>query len=338
MTNWEFKSFTGDLSKAQQKRAKWYAKALEKANGSSVAQPIFSGYHVKTAIGPVKSRFYTAGNIEYGDRKALHAEECAVGAYFSRTNGRLDSFQPPILALIAGSPGNPATPCGNCRDILLQAFGPKLEIVSGAPEGGVAIVATLEQYLFVNFTTISASVTEEIQKLTEKAWHCGEKSERDAYSSAASLAAFPHYRVSIKYDCCSWNTEKRFTGTSGGNGSLGLGCEYHPLYPIRDALRALERTQIKRVQLQKVVIVANGDPYTPPHVPYRDRQHLLEFHLASGKEGKPEIYLFRTKNKKIVGAWQTDHQEWLPMPFSPTNFGKEFMTGFRAYHKRKNEF
>lgn len=343
MTTREFKSLAGvkdgkpvlgDLSKKQCERVKSYARALEKAGNSAVAKPKFSDYHVRAAIGPVKSRFYPAGNIEYGDRKALHAEECAVAAYFSRTNGQMDAFQLPILALVAGSPGSPATPCGNCRDILLDAFGPDLEIVSGSPDGGVAIVCKLQDYLFDNPTRMIALDDEPEIRMSFDFLNAQKRKvvTSDPYGPPAIEINRQYAALILAHN--GEDDPKIFFG------GRQLFCDYHPLYPIRDALRQLEHWQTPMIQFV-TVIADQKKSDQPPHVPYCDRQHLMEIHLRGevldGRhEWDPRVYLVNANHACPAVAWKTSVKQWLPHPFSPANFGPEFMDHFIAYHQNKN--
>lgn len=338
MTTWEIKSLAGDLSKVQQRRIRWYNRALEKAAVSNVPKPKDSGYHVKAAIGPIKSHFLPGGNVEHGDHSGLHSEECSVGAYFSRTNGRLDAFGQPILALVAGTPGNPATPCGNCRDILLEVFGPELEIVSGAPEGGIAIVAPLSAYLSEHADPIK-DIEQEMSDHAFRILEDGKSIEYDPYSSPESLAKTPHYYASITVCFQPTGFPKTQRARTGSLGAIYLDCEYHPVYPLLNAILGLVRRPMKRVCLRHIVVVSSGEEALPPHVFYRDRQHLLGYHLRCeavlGEESDPPVYLFRVSDKKIVGAWETSVKQWLPHPFSPKNFGVEFMKHFCTYCRSK---
>src|SRR3989344_7066743 len=64
-------------------------------------------------------------------------------------------------------------------------------------------------------------------------------------------------------------------------GALDLMCEYHPIYPLRDAIRDARRK--KDVRFGSVVIVGQDTSEAlsdiPPHVMYKDRQHLMEANL-----------------------------------------------------------
>ncbi len=346
MTSWEFKALSlkdgtpilVDLSKEQRTRARQYTRALERAAASRMAKPRFSGYHVRAAIGPIKSKFYPAGNLEYGDRQSLHAEEAAVVVYRERMGDR-QNHHPIILGLIAGTPGNPATPCGNCRDLLLDVFCPELEIVTGAAEGGIAIVATLGQYLFNTPVALKQSDLED--GLISIVRYLADTSiENDPYSSAESLATTPHYRALLTVTVRPWGYPETTRARTASVGGIDLGCEYHPIYPLRDAIRGLERRPVDHMKLKDVIIVMEGDDASPPHVPYRDRQHLYEMHfrqeIMHEYTADPPIFLFRVaEDGKIRWAWETTVKQWFPLPFSPKNFGADFVEGYAAYYERR---
>jgi cytidine deaminase len=347
MNNWTLFALKGidgnggpiltDLSTEQKLRVKSYLRALATAATSNVPQPIFSDYYVRAAVGPVGGKFIRCGNIEYGDRQSLHAEECAVAAYASRTNSR-EQPQRPILALVSGQPGETADPCGNCRDILLQAFGPTLEIVSGAPEGGKAIVSTLGMYLSEQFAPVKKvfdPVTQLVKTLSAV------QSENDPYSTVESLFTTPHYRAALTTKFLPAGFPNGLRARTGSVGAIDLGCDYHPLYPIRDAIRGIERRELRGLRLRYVVVSSHG-PDDPPHVFYLDRQHLLEFQLrleaAGGYESNPAVLLFKTtEDGMIIQGWKTTVKKWYPLPFSPKNFGPEFMSRYTAYYQKKNE-
>jgi len=66
---------------------------------------------------------------------------------------------------------------------------------------------------------------------------------------------------------------------------------------------------------------------------YKDRQHLLELNFqqecVSGQPSDPPIYLVMyerdAKGPKIRTVFKTSVKKWLPFPFSPANFGDEFV-------------
>src|SRR3989344_5739447 len=82
-------------------------------------------------------------------------------------------------------------------------------------------------------------------------------------------------------------------------GALDLMCDYHPIYPLRDAIRQARRSQDPCVQSVLIVGADTSEDLAgvPPHVMYKDRQHLLELclqqELVVGVESDPEVCLVR---------------------------------------------
>ena len=328
--NWSLSYITLD----QQSRVHKYIKALEVAAQSQVPDPKFSRYFCRESIG--YRTMHEAGNVEYGLCCALHGEESAVAVFRASLKESQEIGQAPIMGIIADdSEGDkPANPCGNCRDIMLDALGPELEIVSGPAGGGVAVVAKLSDYLFDGY------VPEDLRKdwldlfqpdiLDTPYW--GSRCAYDGYSPAD---VHPERRYYV-----------RITGRSGTYiGALDLMCDYHPIYPLRDAIRQARR--VGDLHFGAVFIVgqdtSNEFANIPPHVMYKDRQHLVEFNLGQelldGKEFDPPVILVRLKQtpsgSEISRVWRTSVKEWLPFPFSPRNFGPEFVSGFTQYLKSR---
>lgn len=335
MSNWTFKAVVPnpsgqatfvDLSPDQLQRTEIYKKALRVAASSDVAKPPFSNYFVREGIGAVEDEaMIPAGNIEYGLCKALHGEEAAVAAYRA-TYGRKTENQV-VLGIVAGTAGNIANPCGNCRDIMLEDLGTDFEIVCGAPEGGTAVVASMQHYIFGDFTKLpSDTLSGQMRHWIRLARKEGERLTNDAYSPPA-VHPERRYHALIKTD------------RSMIVGARDIMCEYHPIYALRDAIRQARRTN--DVIVQMVVVVCEDYGGGPPHVMYKDRQHLLELNLQAelltGQKQNPTVLLATCQGEEITGIWATSVKEWLPFPFSPRNFGDEFITHLTGYYKARYE-
>lgn len=331
MSKWDFKTMrfnsSGytefvDLSLAQKARVKKYIEALEVAAKSVVANPPFSNYFVKESIGLVSDAMVPAGNIEYGICQALHGEESAVAAFrarYGRTNvGEI------ILGIVAGNPGNIATPCGNCRDIMLEDLGKDFEIVSGAADGGIAVVANMSNYLFSEFSSLAvADIPSDVLAKIKITIRQGASLVNDAYSPK-SIHPERRYHTFIA------------TYNNGFVGARDVMCEYHPIYALRDAIRQARRANDPFVQ--SVVIVCEDFGGGAPHVMYKDRQHLVELNLQAelltGKESDPPVFLATYDNKRqVISAWQTSVKEWIPLVFTPRNFGPEFVEYLTNYFR-----
>ncbi len=335
MVDWNFKALRPaddhdglelvDLLKEQSQRVNQYKVALRKANSSDVARPIFSKYFVKGSVGSGSTYNVATGNVEYGFCQSLHGEEFAVAAFLSHFGRKRMGGE--VLGLIAGSPGNIATPCGNCRDILLDNFGPDLEIVSGAAEGGVAVVAKLSQYLCDAFESIGMDEADTMISVMEKAeaaLKSGEALANDAYSPA-------DVHPERKY--CALVVTKH----SEYLGAHDVMCDYHPIYALRDAVRQARRAHDASVRL--VIVVGRGQADRPPHVMYKDRQHLMELcvqgGLIEGLQADAPVYLVSVDKERVYqSVWRTSVKQWLPFPFSPRNFGPEFIEKLTAYYRK----
>lgn len=330
MSKWDFKAiqlnsdgkveFTA-LSSTQKSRINKYAEALEIATKSVVANPPFSNYFVKECIGLVNGKMLPAGNIEYGICQALHGEESAIAA-FRAHYGRADTDREIILGLVAGNPGNVPAPCGNCRDIMLEDLGKDFEIVSGAADGGIAIVANMSNYLFSNFRNLGVADTPlDILGKIKTAIRQGALLINDAYSPK-------HVYPERRYHALIATLNNNFVG------ARDVMCEYHPIYALRDAIRQARRANDPFVQ--SVVIVCEDFGGGVPHVMYKDRQHLMELNLQAelltGQENDVPVYLATyLGQEQITSLWKTSVKEWLPLAFSPRNFGPEFIEYLTKY-------
>lgn len=314
-----------ELSPHQFTRIDKYVAGLETAESSTVANPIFSHYFVRESIVPTLGETVPAGNIEYGLCQSLHGEEAVVAAYRSR-HGR--STQDVVIGIIAGSPGNIATPCGNCRDILLDDLGTDFEIVSGAAEGGEAIVVKMSDYLFSTFKTLSTTeIHPDLLNMIALTIQHGEYLVNDAFSPK-------DVHPERKYHALIATKVERFAGAHD------IMCDYHPIYALRDAIRQARRKHDPFVQ--SVVIVSKGSGERAPHVMYKDRQHLLELNLQAEllakEENDPPVFLATYDDeRKVTGLWQTSVKQWIPLPFTSRNFGQEHIEFLTKYYKGLRE-
>lgn len=332
MSKWSFKNAQlnsngkrelVDISPKQKARVKKYTEALEVAAKSTVANPPFSNYFVKVGVGSVRGKMLPGGNIEYGICQALHGEESAV-AVFRSHYGKKNSNDV-ILGFVGEIPGSIALLCGNCRDILLENLGTDFEIVAGATSGGIATVVKMSQYLFSEYRRLIVGIIH--PKMLEKielAIREGTQLVNDAYSPK------------------DVHPERRYHALIETRGHTFVGardvmCDYHPIYALRDAVRQARRANDPFVQ--SVVIVCED---FRPQVMYKDRQHLLELNLQAellaGKENNPPVCLVKyNTQRQITGAWETSVKEWIPFPFSPREFGNEFidnLTNYFHFHGR----
>lgn len=318
MGNWTF----ANLDWEQTAKVADYENALETARQSWATNPIFSDFHVKTAIGYAGWPMAQAGNIEYGLCEALHSEEAAVGALRSAYEKRA-LRGPIILGCMVAKPGNPAMPCGNCRDIMLAELGPDFEIVAGADVGGLAVVTQMKDYLFDNFKALKSrwpsNLKTEILETVQK----GDTLMNDAYSLGAHQSL--QYHASI------------VTATYHHFGARDIMVDYHPLYALRDAIRQARRNNDPMIK--RVIIVCQDFGGGPPQVMYKDRQHLLELNLQaeliSGSKQNPPVFLATHHDGRITNVWVTSIKRWLPMPFTLYHLGPQTLAQATSYFKNK---
>jgi len=228
-----------------------------------------------------------------------------------------------ILGIVAVNPGDTASPCGNCRDIMLEDLGQDFEIVCGAPGGGIAVVTKMNDYLFSDFKKVAVkNISPDLVESAILTIKAGERLVNDAYSP-------PQLHPERRYHASVITNIHIFFGTRD------VMCDYHPIYALRDAIRQARRA--KDPFIQAVIIVCEDFGGGAPHVMYKDRQHLLELNfqveLLNGKEVDPPVYLmtYQKDTKNIVAIWKTSVKEWMPDVFTPRNFGPEFVKYLTKY-------
>lgn len=333
------------LSQEQQKRIPVYKEALLKARSSQVPDPPFSNYFVKGSIVmpivPKLNSALPAGNIEYGLCQALHCEETAV-AVWRAAHGKYYTGYPVLGFYGKNERIGPPTCCGNCRDILLDAFGPELEIVAGKSDGGTAIVSKLADLLCERYDKFDwkQKYPEAFSRLMERTARHGQKFVCDPY---APENVHPERRYHLSLEGIK---DTYF-------GARDIMCDYHPIYAGRDAVRQAIRNFDPFIN-QVIVsceILPGMTPNTAPHVMYKDRQHLLELNLQAElldhSKRDPKVYLFTYELKEpkkrlpsnlelkleIIGAWTTSLKTWLPFPFTARNFGPAYLKLLEKYYR-----
>jgi cytidine deaminase len=328
MKRWEFKNTTvgsdgkvifTELSEEQKKRIPDYIEVLRTAYGSDVPRPPYSNYFCKEAIGVVGGPKVPAGNIEYGVCQALHGEEAAVAAFrgFYR---RKPENEKVVLGILADQPGEIPALCGNCRDILFDEFGPDLEVVAGSPEFKSVIIVSMRDYLFPDFEELPFfHISRELYDCYEKLikYKKDHKIENDVYSGSL--------HPERKYYAMISTSEGEFFG------AIDIMCDYHPIYPLRDAIRQIRRElKNKSFIIHNVCILFEGlEGVVKRHVMYKDRQHLLELNAEIearlGQQQNPPVFLFDDRhNASLVALFKTTVREWLPFAFVPSAFGNNF--------------
>ena len=305
---------------------------LEKASLSSCARPMYSGFHVHGSSTSWPWGMHAplhSGNVEYGYYQAIHNEEAATVALIA-THGA-NTPNRPILALVNGNdPGSLETitmPCGNCRDILLDALGPECAIVAGTHAGGLALFTRLKDILYDRYESIQDTVLADADMRVFNG------------SSVHSRTKNPYRTATLhplREYCVALSTYSPNTGAQTYIGASHVGADFHPVYAGEVAV--LQTELARDPFLNAITVVAEGNGAKPPDVLYRDRQSLLGYaidcELVTGRPHEDlEIHLYTCWSGELTGAWKTTMKKWLPVPFSQLLFGEEFLTGYTAYLK-----
>lgn len=310
-----------DLSPAQAQKRDIYFKALVTASTSQVPSPIFSGYFCKECATEVHGSPVPAGNIEYGFLQALHGEESAVAAL--RASYPHAQGKNIVLGFYSDDKQvmRPGSPCGNCRDIMRESFGENFEIVTGNPDGELALVVPMRFYLFDNYRpaeTGARHINAARETISE-----GKYLENDFYSPKG-VHPLRKYYASVR------------TARETYFGAHDVMCDYHPIYALRDAVRQARRNHDPF--LEEVWIVSEDSDGEPPDVMYKDRQHLLELNLQQellvGEEYDPTVFLatYDLASQRLKMTWQTTVREWLPFPFDAEDFMS--LSAMTSYFRR----
>jgi cytidine deaminase len=213
------------LPEKLKKRIKDYDEVLRVASASEIADPIFSKYFVKEAIGPEGMTKIPAGNIEYGYKQALHGEEAAITAFrrdFNDYGGKQI-----ILGIVAGEEGNIPSPCGNCRDFLSDfAYAEQIDVVSGTENGGIATVSSFKDYLFDDYRVLKPEMKKlkEIDFEVRRIRDLAKRWTYDPDSSSSSLFPERNYQVLLRTINWPYHAGHR------------VGADYHPVYAIENAI------------------------------------------------------------------------------------------------------
>ena len=97
----------------------WDALRAAAADAATTAYAPYSGFHVGAAGLADDGRIVTGCNVENASYGLTLCAECGVVADLARTGGgRL------VAVVTVSASGEPCTPCGRCRQLLLEHGGP----------------------------------------------------------------------------------------------------------------------------------------------------------------------------------------------------------------------
>ena len=93
----------------------------------------YSRYHVGAALRAADGRLFLGVNVENSAYPTGQcAERTAIGA---AVTAGARAFSAVAVATELGSDGRPGSPCGQCRQALLELGGPELVVLLAGPEG-----------------------------------------------------------------------------------------------------------------------------------------------------------------------------------------------------------
>lgn len=311
-----------DLSDEQWEKRKLYENLLAYANIAKTS-PLQSNYHVKEAALLSNGLLVHGGNIEYSLTRAIHGEESLIANALQHGLTKENKIE--LIAIVVGEPGNVATPCGNCRDLLRQYVDMNVELVCGSPKGGIAKVMPLSAYYFDNYKKLEAeSLILDIQKygVIEYSAHPLRKAIEKAYNIYTTEEdKKKNYGAYFLFD------NEIISGKYIGDAA------YHPILPLTSAIATFENSGLWKSDIKHVHGLMLGALDNIPDVKYIERQHLQEFaqkNSVLGMKYPLPVYLIKfKKNSEINSNWKideiyvTDSKEWLPYSFGPLNLGLE---------------
>ncbi len=284
-----------------------YSELIELA-AESRPTPTQSGYPVHSAAMTESGIMVKGSNHEHGITDTLtHGEEGAIVAALEKA-GEHDLIK--IIAFASQYEGM-ANPCGNCRDVIAQYCSKDLIIISGKKEGGLVTVVSRNEYFFDDFERLKPSDLVSIAGFFEALR--AEKAAYDIYTSPEKL-----YGAAI----VSQN-DMVFRGSFRGD------VAYHAVNPISAAICNFRDSSDdpERLDVREIVIVSTNHQ---PKVPYKERQHALEFaegiQAYNNRSGQPlpvRLYQVDKQQDMVKKGWKTDTYQWYPYPFSPAHLGME---------------
>jgi cytidine deaminase len=268
--------------------------------------PYQSKYHVRGAGLTRSGLIIPGGNHEYGLQNGLHCEETIVA-------NALELVGDPLIALAFvhdGPVAAPASPCGNCRDVLKQYATPDAEIITASTQGGPVLVTPFSSYLKEEFTPSRAPPA---GIAADRFWPALDAAV-DAIRRAYSV-----YGVDKMYGAAIFGGGRAYGGSFIGDAA------YHCTYPLRSAMiNLIQDRHPERFDLEFAIIAFPSGGRID--VPYIERQHLMEMVTAiNARFGRrdPLPVIMSQFNGDEDMFCRTDSDEWLPMPFNPAHLGMQ---------------
>lgn len=276
---------------------------------SANTNPYQSNFHVRTAALDVLGNSAAGGNRERSLSHAwIHGETSAIDNMrqrFGNTTIKVISFYNESRDIAELST---TSPCGPCRDTLLQEVDRSTFITEGNED--IINVSRLQDYLKDDFAPISILETDlestadgEIARFFSDYEYLPMEMLGDVYGV-----------VLLDKDGNRWRGGLE---TTSGYDAVSAG------YAARIAYKQSLRPGTKYPDLDRITTVRRYG--VPANVEYRDRQALLELdEVLMKKHGRTEhlrVDLVHIDDSGPVEAATTTTLEWLPRPFSAASLG-----------------
>ncbi len=322
MPNWTFvNGLTGEkIEDADLK----LSSALNWARASR-ATPYQSNYYVNTGAITQEGHGVCGSNHEIGITETLtHGEEAVIARALDEF-GEKDPIEVIAFACKRDPPVGIGIPCGNCRDAIQRYTNlEKLVIVNGAELGGEAVVVPGKAFFFDDFKKINYE-----DEMPVSAVEGGQAIF--GLMQAYNIYCNPETTPSLYGAAIVCENGDIFRGSYRGDAA------YHSIYPISSAIENFRNgsDDAERLNVKRIVIATADKNFK---IPYRDRQHALEFAEAinslNGKKEPLPVYIFTQGRDNQLDVFKTDTNEWLPLRFSPGHLGLDGKMA-EAYKKLK---
>jgi len=269
---------------------------------TAFSDPNQSGFQVRAAGITEDGHIVTGGNKENSHSDAyVHGETAVV----SRIRDEYGNVPIKAIGFFKEGENVDVTPCGACRDVLIQQTSPDLILVAG--NENKIVVNKLKDFTFENFHPIEPKNLDKV----------GINDARIALDKGIDVYLPENlkkkvYGVSI----IDQNMEKY-------RGSHYTNAGYDAVTPGLAAVQTWNNSALKkRADIKKIVFVSRENIPSPF---YRDRAALSELaditRLSTNRQTNIRVELIQLDEvNNIKNAVTTDTGEWLPLPFSARSF------------------
>jgi len=306
--------------KPSQQELEMCQKLISKAK-TAFSDPSQSGYYVRTAGITENGDIVTGGNKENSLSDAYVHGETAVISHIRDVYGKV-----PIKAIGFYKDGDvdqlTISPCGACRDVLIQQTSPDLLLVAGNKDN--IVVSKLKNFTFENFKPIE-----------------GQEFTKGRAVDNALIALNQGVDAYLPQDLKRKLYGVAIVDQMGRNyrGSLYTNAGYDAITPGLAAVQTFINSNIDhRVDINQIVFVSKNNIPSPF---YRDRVALSELcditRLSTNRQSSIEVQLIQMdESDNISKVSVTNTDEWVPYPFSARSFGMDEVIE-RQYAKMFNK-